>query len=200
MVGWSPDSWVGLRGTTAPPSWQCPLNKRTWFGLFVQNLSICFCAVSSTYLEHIWLTLTQKAAAQLMCLCVYFSSGNPKQKHDKQFLATSINLRTLWRNSQSNMLQNQWFKNMSSSSICYFKMWSGVIFVWFWNILVSHIVVDHWSVSTSSLQNFLEIPVGWATQLSSYKLVSCDSEQSVSVQTFCPNTPTSFQNLRLKSF
>lgn len=70
MVGWSPDSWMGPRGTTAPLPRKCSLNKRVRFELIVQHLSIWFCTVSLTYLEHIWLTLTQKAAVQHVCVCV----------------------------------------------------------------------------------------------------------------------------------
>lgn len=73
MVGWNPDSWVGLRGTTASLPWKCSLNKRRRFGLFVQYLLISFCAVSSSYLKHIWLTLTQKAAVQHVSVCVFQS-------------------------------------------------------------------------------------------------------------------------------
>lgn len=70
MVEWSPDSWMGLAGTTASLPWKCSLDKRTRFGPFVQNLQlICFCTVSSTGLEHIWLALTQKASMQ-RCVCV----------------------------------------------------------------------------------------------------------------------------------
>lgn len=70
MVGWSPDSWVGLTGTTTSFPWKYSLNKRTRFGLFVRNLAVWFCIVSSTYLEQIWLTVTQKAAVQHVCVCI----------------------------------------------------------------------------------------------------------------------------------
>lgn len=139
----SPDSWMGLAGATASIPWKCSLNKRTTFGPFVQNLQwICFCIVSSTGLEHIWLTLTQKASVQHVC--VYFSPGNPRQKYDDQFLASSIDLQTLWRKSQTKMFQNQRDRMMSFSHICYFKMRCGEICVLLWNILLLHIVRGHW--------------------------------------------------------
>lgn len=156
MVGWSPDSWVGLTGTTASFPRKCSLNKRTRFGLFVRNLAVWFCIVSSTYLEQIWLTVTQKAAVQHVCVCL-----SVQEIPGRNMTNSSWHLPSIYKHyGEIHRLTRSQVSGLRRCPLALYvisKCDVGVIFVLFWNMSVSHIMVDHGFVSASPLQNFLEI-------------------------------------------
>lgn len=188
MVGWNPDSWVGLRGTRASLPWKCSLNKRRRFGLFVQNLLICFCTVSSTYVEQIWLTLTQKAAVQHVCVCISVQEIPGRNTTNSSWLLPSI-YKHCGEIHRLSHFRNQWFKSVFHL-YCYFKIWCGVISV------LKHLSAPHsdgpWICVHISSSEF-----SWTTWRKNhwtwyYKLVCCDSEQMCQGRTPVPAFPHLF--------
>lgn len=95
MVEWSPDSWMGLAGTTASLPWKCSLDKNKIWAICTEfTVDLLLHCEFNRSRAHLARSHTEGIYATL---CVYFSPGNPRQKHDDQFLVSSINLQMSWR-------------------------------------------------------------------------------------------------------
>lgn len=186
---------MGLRGTTAPLPQKCSLSKRTRFGLFIQNLSICFCTASSTYLEHIWLTLPQKAAVQHVCVCISVQEIPGRNMTSSSWLLPSIykhygEIHRLTRFKISRLRRClpalYVFQNVMWGDLC-----RVLKVLKYFSVIPSDgpSICIHTSSSEFSQNTW---------RISSYKLVCYDSEQCVSADS-CPSIHTSFHYLHLKS-